>query len=92
MTINRCKLSDNVTHISKNYTQPGSTISAIVQRKVTLEDVTKQKLNVMPGYTFKWNYFGMEVKPWAAYSNYSKNPEGRIFVRNLQNCIKTFEA
>ena len=45
---------------------------------VTVEDVRRQKLDLMPGFRFNWYYTGMEMKPWAKYYNKTNT---KAFVR-----------
>ena len=77
-------LDDVVSHASKNFTPPYFEDAykykyLHLRRKVTLEDVKKQKLDTMPGFRFSWHYSGMEVKPEAIYS---KNQDiTKLFVR-----------
>ena len=58
-------------YISKNFTPPGGYTSVRLARRVTPQEVRKQKLNLMPGFRLTWHYSGMEVEPEAKYSNQS---------------------
>ena len=65
--------------ISKNFTPPGGYTSMRLARRVTPQEVRKQKLDMMPGFKLTWHYSGMEVEPEAKYSNQS---DTLAFVRN----------
>ena len=72
--------SPEVISTSYNITELGDTfVSTMLDRDVTLDDVKKQRLNVMPGFRVTWHYLGMEVEPWAEYHDSS---ETLPFVRN----------
>ena len=58
----------DLTHWSKNITAPGSYLSIYLDRKVSPDDITNLKLEMMPGFRLTWNY-NTELKPEAEYSN-----------------------
>ena len=66
------KIVDNGP-FSKNFTPAygGSSFrdkrSIKLTRKVTEEEVKKQKLQTNPGFRFKWYYSGMNVDPWPKF-------------------------
>ena len=68
-------IDTDITHINISKT---NTPAIALQRKVLLSEVRKQKLELMPGFRFKWYYTGMEVEPSARYYHYT---ETRAFVR-----------
>ena len=42
------------THIHKNYTPPDAEPHIYLSRKITIEDLSKQELELMPGFRFTW--------------------------------------
>ena len=61
---------------SQNYTPPGySRYISLTRFNVIPSDVNRQKLNLMPGFRFKWYYSGAEVVPEPKYKN-------SMFIRN----------
>ena len=63
-----------------NITELGDTfVSTRLERDVTLDDVKKQRLDAMPGFSINWYYLGLEAEPWAEYHD---SPESLPFVRN----------
>ena len=67
------KIAD-FTHALLNYTPPTggryrSSYCIDLNRYVTIPDVRKQKLNLMPGFKLIWNYSGIKVKPEVKYAN-----------------------
>ena len=69
---------------SYNYMAPtGDTYHIELRREVLLEDVRKQKLDLMPGFRATWYYSGIEVKPWAKYVTDEYNGKStKAFIRN----------
>ena len=54
-------LNEDINHISKNYSPPGSIGKSIrLARGVSLEDVRNQNLKLMPGFRLTWHYSGMD--------------------------------
>ena len=79
-------------HINMNYTPPTQSQSYRYdgtkkifkwKRKVSIEDVRAQNLDLMPGIRFSWHYSGMEVKPESPFSTSSFYV--KTFVRNSSN-------
>ena len=69
-----------VEHKVVNYTPPAS-VRLYLNRDAVLEDIPKQKLDMMPGFSLTWYYSGMEVEPMIKY-NFTAT---RGFVRNCSN-------
>ena len=62
--------------LSKNYTPPKVDKYVKLERKVSIEDVKKLKLTVMPGFKLTWYYSKTEEKQenqYWWYSNLLKN-------------------
>ena len=73
----------NINSFDKKYNNPSKEeYTMSLQRKVTVHDVKKQKLNLMPGFQFKWYYSGMDVVPIDKYYNDPYNKITNTFVRN----------
>ena len=54
-------LNDDITQISKNFTPPKAySYDVSFKRRVTLEDIRRQKLYMMPGFRLKWFYSGLD--------------------------------
>ena len=53
-------------------------VTIMLTRDVTLEDVKKQRLDVMPGFRINWHYSGMEVEAWSEFDG----DDSISFVRN----------
>ena len=61
-----------------NFT-PNSMYSYVsLERKVSAEEVNRQKLDLMPGFRFSWWYSGLEVTPDNKYKDDKVN---KLFVR-----------
>ena len=73
-------LDVDVTHVIKNFTPPEQYSYSVTSiRKVSREDVLKQKLQLMPGFRISWYYTGIATQPIFKYSDYGITP---AFVRN----------
>ena len=73
-------INEDQTHLSFNFTPIEEDYYELrLERQVSLGDVKKQHLNLMPGYRFSWYYSGMEVMPDAKYSD---NSHSKKFVRD----------
>ena len=75
-------ISSEIQNIVYNYTFPRSgfayyTLS--LKRRIEPEDITKQKLELMPGFTLTWFYSGLDIEPETPYSDY---PTTKAFVRH----------
>ena len=58
--------------ITKDLYQPGYSTGVQIMRDVSVEDVQKMKLDLMPGFKTSWYYSGTgtkNVKPQAKYEN-----------------------
>ena len=65
--------------MSRNYTPPGSYQSIWFNRLVLLEDIKKQKFELMPGFKLTWYYIGTrKIEPDPIFS---KEPITDAFVR-----------
>ena len=51
------------------------------QREVRLEEVEKQKLDLMPGFRVNWYYSGMENIKMSPYAKFYNNTDSEAFVR-----------
>ena len=71
-----------IRNIAKNYTPPGEKRSIALQRKVSLEDVKKQKLQVMPGLKVTWYYSGTYVESGSKLQDYSRLEIAKAYCRN----------
>ena len=61
-------LDSDTIHTGKNFTPPEDEYYVIgLQRKVTLPDIKRQDLKLMPGFRFAWHYSGAEVEPVNKY-------------------------
>ena len=71
------------TNVLKNYTPPGLPRKRFIylrRRKVTDEDLKKQKLSLMPGFRFSWHYSGVEVEQVAQFFS---DDNTKLFVRQV---------
>ena len=60
----------DVTNFSLNFTPPADVeYKLMLNREVSLADVKKQTLNLMPGFEFSWFYTGMKAQPKPIYQN-----------------------
>ena len=71
-------LQKHENFLSKNYTPPGSPKYLTLQREVTMEDLKKQEMDMMPGFKVTWHYYGKEMNLDGQY----RSPYSRPFVRN----------
>ena len=81
-------INANITLTNKSYTPPGTAYShhLSLSRKVLLEDLRNQKLNLMPGFRLTWHCSEMEVEPWVKYDN-------KAFIRNsFRNILYSFQC
>ena len=73
-------INENTKYAYQNYTPPGSSEKYLkLERKVSVEEVRNQKLELMPGFRFSWYYSGVEVEK---ANKYSDRYETKAFVRN----------
>ena len=77
MYISAGDISADLTHWSKNITAPDRFYDIVLNRKVSADDITNMKLEMMPGFRFSWNY-NTKIKPLDKYSNFATTKE---FVR-----------
>ena len=56
---------------SKTYNPPGSYEKIFYSdRTISMEDIKKQSMALMPGFKLSWYYSGMKVEPYPYYTNY----------------------
>ena len=60
-----------------------------LRRQVTIEDVRKQKLELMPGFKFTWYYSGMDVKSHVL-NDYNDEVKLKIWYAFVRNVAKYF--
>ena len=70
-------INEETTHFGKSYSPPGYRYIRF-KRKVSAQEVLKQKLSTMPGFKFQWYYSGMTVE---SDSQYFANSITKAFVR-----------
>ena len=67
-------------NFSERYNPPGSYEKMLYSdRVVSMKDVRKQSLTLMPGFKLSWYYSGMKVEPYPFYKSYY---DKKTFVRN----------
>ena len=76
--------NDDITQFSKIFKAPTSQNIQIVRlsRSVTLADIRKQKLSLMPGFRVTWYYSRMELTPLPQCD---KADITKAFIRNDSN-------
>ena len=79
-TCRSCKYIDLETKkCSKTYNPPGSYEKIFyTDRSLSMKDVSKQSLTLMPGFKMSWYYSGMKVEPYPYYVGYH---DTKTFVR-----------
>ena len=72
------EIDEDIKYMTKNFTPPGATDIwgnvrdeswILLTRSVTMHDVKKQNLDLMPGFRLTWYYSGIEVQPPPEYEN-----------------------
>ena len=71
-------MSVDSTTAYTNFTPPGHYRNIRLTRKISYENVKKQKLDKMPGFRFTWWYSGEEVIPEKKFKDEENN---KNFVR-----------
>ena len=67
-------------HYYEKYNPPGSNEKMFyTERVVSMEDVRKQSLALMPGFKLSWYYSGIKVEPYPYYAGYH---DTKTFIRN----------
>ena len=67
----REEINADETDFTKQYTKNDLNYNRflMLSRKVTMEDVRKMELKMMPGFMISWHYSGVSVQPKIAYKN-----------------------
>ena len=74
----------NKNRVGATFTPPNSIGGQVKNgRKVSLQELRKQKIDLMPGFKITWHYSGEEVEPFAKYSKYESNS---AFIRYKPEC------
>ena len=79
-TCYNCKYTNlETTNFSKTYNPPGSYEKIFyTDRSVSMKDVSKQILTLMPGFKLSWYYSGMKVESYPYYAGYFST---KLFIR-----------
>ena len=74
----------NKNRVGATFTPPNSIGGQVNNgRKVSLQELRKQKIDLMPGFKITWHYSGEKVEPFAKYSKYESNS---AFIRYKPEC------
>lgn len=75
--------TDTRRYIFKNYTKPSTQIIIRLDRQINKEDISRQKLQKMPGFRVSWYYTGIDIKTDDWIDDKIKNDQNtKLFVRN----------
>ena len=68
---NKDYISLESKHFSEKYNPPGNYEKMFyTYRSISMDDIKKQSLSLMPGFKLSWYYSGMQVEPYPYYAGY----------------------